>query len=111
MDEDPFDVNHMVNGLVATAVVSLGLVLTPTFVAVPVLVLLAFVCARLGGRDGGIASVAVGSLMFGFAITKPHFKWTIENDRDVVLLFVLFVASLAAAEVGARLRLRKPSRP
>jgi K+-sensing histidine kinase KdpD len=108
--DDPFDANHLVNGLVVTALVGLGLVLTPTFVAVPVLVALAFACGRLGGRDAGIASVAVGALMYGYAITEPHFHWSIENDRDVVLLFVLFFASIAAAEIGARLRLRTPLR-
>ena len=108
--DDPFDANHLVNGLIVTGLVGLGLVLTPTFVAVPVLVALAFACGRLGGRDAGIASVAVGSLMYGYAITEPHFHWSIENDRDVVLLFVLFFASIAAAEIGARLRLRTPRR-
>jgi len=106
--DDPFDANHLFNGLVVTGLVGLGLVLTPTLVAVPVLVALAFACGRIGGRDAGIASVAVGSLMYGYAITEPHFRWAIENDRDVVLLFVLFFASLAAAEIGTRLRRRKP---
>jgi K+-sensing histidine kinase KdpD len=108
VQDDIFDANHLLNGLVITALVSLGLVWTPTVVAVPTLVLLAFLCGRLGGRDAGLASVAVGSLMYGYAITKPHFHWAIENDRDVVLLFVLFFASIAASEIGARLRLRGP---
>jgi K+-sensing histidine kinase KdpD len=108
--DDPFDANHLMNGLLVTGLVSLGLVFTPTFVAVPVLVALAFACGRIGGRDAGNASVAVGSLMYGYAITEPHFRWAIDNDHDVVLLVVLFAASMATAELGARLRLRKPSR-
>jgi hypothetical protein len=44
--------------------------------------------------------------MYGYAITKPHFVWEIDSGRDEVLLIVLFVASLAAAEFGTRLRRR-----
>lgn len=101
---DPFNADHLMSGIVATLAVALALVLTPTSVAVPVLVALAFACGRLGGRDAGLGSVATGSLMFGWAITVPHFVWEIRNDRDAVLLFVLFFTSLAAAEVGTRLR-------
>jgi K+-sensing histidine kinase KdpD len=109
VNEDPFDVNHLVNGLLVTGIVGLGLVLVPSGIAVVVLVALAFACARLGGRDAGTASVAAGSLMFGFAITEPHFRWAIESEHDVVLLFVLLFASLVASEIGVRLRLRAPS--
>ena len=45
--------------------------------------------------------------MFGYAITEPHFVWEIQSQRDVVLLIVLVIASLAASEVGARMRRRK----
>jgi K+-sensing histidine kinase KdpD len=103
---DIFDANHLVNGIVVTAVVGLALVPVPTVLAVAVLVALAFACGRLGGRDAGLGSVAVGTFMFGYAITKPHFVWEIQNDHDVVLLLVLFVGSLVAAEAGARRLLR-----
>lgn len=110
MQEDLFDAGHLFNGMLVTALVGLCLVIAPTPVAVPVLVVLAFACGRLGGRDAGIGSVAVGSLMFGYAITEPHFVWEIENNRDIVLLIVLFFGSLAASEIGARLRLRTRDR-
>jgi K+-sensing histidine kinase KdpD len=103
--EDLFDGNALFNGVLVTVVVALCLVLTPTWVAVPVLVVLAFACARLSGRDAGLGSVVSGSLMFGYAISEPHFVWEVESEHDVVLLIVLFVASLAASEAGARLRL------
>lgn len=103
---DTFDADHLMSGIAATAAVALALVLAPTPVALPVLVGLAFVCGRLGGRDAGLGSVATGSFMFCWAITVPHFRWEIRNDRDVVLLLVLFPLSLLASEVGARLRLR-----
>jgi K+-sensing histidine kinase KdpD len=48
----------------------------------------------------------VGCLMYGYAITKPHFVWEIDSGRDEVLLIVLFVASLVAAEIGTRVRRR-----
>ena len=104
--DDIFDANHLINGIVVTAVVGLALVPVPTVLAVAVLIALAFVCGRLGGRDAGYGSVAIGTFMFGYAITKPHFVWEIENDHDMVLLLVLFVGSLVAAEVGARRLLR-----
>src|SRR5262245_42841180 len=95
------------NGLVVTVAVSLGLVLAPAPVAVAVLVVLAFACGRLGGRDAGMASVAAGALMFGYAITVPHFRWAIENDRDLVLLLVLLVAATIASEIGAHRRVHQ----
>ncbi len=106
MFDDGFDADHLVSGIFVTAAVGLALVFVPTGVAVPILVALAYVCGRLGGRDAGLGSVAVGSIMFGYAITEPHFEWAIESGRDEVLLVVLFVASLVASEVGARARLR-----
>lgn len=107
MQEDLFNAGHLLNGIVVTVVVGLCLVLTPTVVAVPVLIALAFACGRLGGRDAGLGSVSAGSLMFGYAITEPHFVWEISNNRDIGLLLVLFVGSLTASETGARLRLHK----
>src|SRR5262245_44918913 len=103
MDDDVFDASNMVAALVATTLVGLALVLVPTVVAVPVLVAVAFACGRLGGREAGFGSVSAGAFMFGYAITKPHFVWEIESRRDVVLLIVLFIASMAAAEIGARM--------
>jgi hypothetical protein len=103
---DPFDADHLMSGITVTAAVALALVLAPTPVALPVLVVVAFVCGRLGGRDAGLGSVATGSFMFCWAIAAPHFRWEIRNDSDAVLLFVLFPLSLLVAEVGARLRLR-----
>jgi K+-sensing histidine kinase KdpD len=104
MAPEPFNADHLLSGIVATTAVGLALVLVPSPVAVPVLVALAFACGRLGGRDAGLGSVATGSIMFGYAITTPHFVWEIENDHDIVLLLVLFVASVVASEVGVRLR-------
>jgi K+-sensing histidine kinase KdpD len=109
--DDAFNADHLVSGIFVTAAVALALVFAPTGVAVPVLVALAFACGRLGGRDAGLGSVAVGSLLFGYAITEPHFVWEIESRTDQVLLIVLFVASLVASEVGARLRLARRTRP
>jgi K+-sensing histidine kinase KdpD len=103
---DNFDANHLINGILITAAVGLALVPVPTVLAVAVLIALAYACGRLGGRDAGYGSVAVGTFMFGYAITEPHFVWEIENEHDVVLLLVLFVGSLVAAEVGARRLLR-----
>jgi Domain of unknown function (DUF4118) len=105
MRDDLFDADHLMGGIFVTAAVGLALVLVPTGVAVPVLVAVAFACGRLGGRDAGLGSVAVGALLFGYAITQPHFVWEIESGVDQVLLVVLFVASLIAAELGARRRL------
>jgi hypothetical protein len=96
VDEEPFDGGSLATAIVVTVAVGLALVLVPTLVAVPVLVALAFACGRLGGRD---------------AITEPHFVWEIESPRDDVLVIVLFVASLVASEVGARLRARNQARP
>lgn len=106
MRDDLFDGSHLMNGIVITTVVGLALVLVPTALAVPALVVVAFACGRLGGRDGGLGSVVAGSLMFGYAITEPHFVWSIENGRDEALLIVLFVTSIVASEFGVRLRLR-----
>ena len=106
MPDDPFNGDHLVNGIAATTAVGLALVLLPAPVALPVLVVLAFACGRLGGRDGGLGSVVAGSLMFGYAITEPHFVWEIESGRDIVLLVTLFLASMAASELGVRLRIR-----
>jgi hypothetical protein len=47
--------------------------------------------------------------MYGYAITEPHFPWAIDDDRDVVLLFVLFFASIAASEIGPRSDCAAPS--
>jgi K+-sensing histidine kinase KdpD len=105
MRDDLFDADHLMAGIFVTAAVGLALVLVPTGVAVPVLVAVAFACGRLGGRDAGLGSVAVGALLFGYAITQPHFVWEIESGVDQVLLVVLFVASLIASELGARRRL------
>jgi K+-sensing histidine kinase KdpD len=110
VQDDLLDTGQMLNAMLSTALVGLCLVIAPTLVAVPVLVVLAFACGRLGGRAAGFGSVAAGTLMFGYAITEPHFVWEIENNRDVVLLIVLFVASLAASELGTRLRLRTKAR-
>lgn len=107
MDDEPFDASGLFSALVVTGLVGLALVLVPTPVAVPVLVAVAFACGRLGGRDAGLGSVSAGALMFGYAITEPHFVWDIDSRRDVVLLIVLFVASLAASEIGARMKHRK----
>lgn len=106
MLDDRFDADHLMSGIFVTAAVGLALVVGPTAVAVPVLVVLAFVCGRLGGRDAGLGAVATGSVMFGYAITEPHFVWEIANRHDQVLLVVLFVASFVAAEVGTRMRQR-----
>ena len=106
MPVDRFDADHLMSGIVVTVAVALALVLAPSPVAVPVLVALAFACGRLGGRDAGIGSAAAGTFMFGWAITEPHFVWEIDSGRDEVLLIVLFVASLVAAEIGTRLRRR-----
>jgi K+-sensing histidine kinase KdpD len=110
MRDDLFDTGYMFNAMLSTALVGLCLVIAPTLIAVPVLVVLAFACGRLAGRAAGLGSVSVGTLMFGYAITEPHFVWEIENNRDVVLLIVLFLASLLGAELGARLRLRTKAR-
>ena len=108
---DIFDANHLINGIVVTALVGLALVPVPTVLAVVVLVAVAYGCGRLGGRDAGLGSVAVGSFMFGWAITTPHFVWEIENEHDVVLLLALFVASVIASETGTRRLLRPRGRP
>jgi K+-sensing histidine kinase KdpD len=105
MPYERFDGDHLLTATVVTGLVGLGLVWVPTPIAVPVLVV-AFLCGRLGGRDAGLGSVAVGCLMYGYAITEPHFVWEIESGRDEMLLVVLFVASLVAAEIGTRLRRR-----
>jgi K+-sensing histidine kinase KdpD len=107
MDDDVFDANSLITALVVTALIGLALVLVPTLIAVPVLVAVAFACGRLGGRDAGFGSISAGAFMFGYAITEPHFVWEIQSQRDVVLLIVLFIASLAASEIGARIRHRK----
>jgi K+-sensing histidine kinase KdpD len=107
MPYERVDVDHLFSAILVTGLVALALVLVPTGVAVPVLVALVFLCARLGGRDAGLGSVATASLMFGYAITEPHFVWEIANGRDVVLLIVLFFTSLAASEIGTRLRWRR----
>ena len=104
MNDDLFDLSGLITAIVVTILVGLGLVLLPSGVAVPVLTALAFAFGRFAGRDAGLGSVSTGALMFGWAITEPHFVWEIDSDRDVVLLIVLFVASLLASEIGARLR-------
>jgi K+-sensing histidine kinase KdpD len=106
MPYERFDGDHLLTAAVVTALVGLGLVWVPTPIAVPVLVVVAYLSGRLGGRDAGLGSVAVGCLMYGYAITEPHFVWEIDSGRDEVLLIVLFVASLVAAEVGTRRRRR-----
>jgi K+-sensing histidine kinase KdpD len=106
MPYERFDSDHLLTAAVVTVLVGLGLVWVPTLIAVPVLVVVAFLSGRLGGRDAGLGSVAVGCLMYGYAITKPHFVWEIDSGRDEVLLIVLFVASLVVAEIGTRVRRR-----
>jgi K+-sensing histidine kinase KdpD len=106
MTYERVDLDHLLSAVLATVAVGLALVLVPTWLAVPVLVAVAYACGRLGGRDAGLGSVAAGSMMFGYAITEPHFVWEVENAHDVVLLIVLFVASLITSEVGVRLRRR-----
>lgn len=110
MRDDIFDGNALLTGLLVTVAVALLLVLAPTPVAVPVLVVLAFLCGRIGGRDAGLGSVSAGTLMFGWAISEPHFVWEVQSEGDVVLLLVLFVGALVASEIGARLRLHAASR-
>lgn len=105
MFEDRFDADHLTSGIFVTAAIGLALVWAPTGAAVPVLVALAYLCARSGGRDAGLGSVAAGSVLFGYAIAEPHFVWEIAERPDQILLVVLFVASLAASEAGARVRL------
>jgi K+-sensing histidine kinase KdpD len=99
---DRFDADHLLSGVVLTVATGLALVLVPSPVAVPVLTALAFACGRLGGRDAGIGSAAVGAFMYGFAITEPHFVWEMSNGHDQVLFVVLLVAAFVASEVGAR---------
>jgi K+-sensing histidine kinase KdpD len=106
MPYERFDGDHLLTAAVVTGLVGLGLVWVPTAIAVPVLVVVAFLSGRLGSRDAGLGSVVVGCLMYGYAITEPHFVWEIESGLDEMLLIVLFVASLVAAEVGTRLRRR-----
>src|SRR5262245_48577063 len=106
MPHERFDADHLLSAVLATGLVGLGLVWVPTSIAVPVLVAVAVVSGRRGGGDAGRGSAAVGSLMSGYAITEPDFVWEIESGRDEVLLVVLFVASLVAAEVGTRRRRR-----
>lgn len=110
MFDDTFDADHLVSGIFVTVAVGTALVLVPSGVAVAVLVALAYVCGRVGGRDAGLGSVAVGSIMFGYAITEPHLEWEISNAHDQVLLVVLFFLAFTASEVGARRRLAR-SRP
>jgi len=106
MPYERVDADHLLSAALVAGLVGLGVVWVPTPSAVPVLVVVAFPCGRTGGRDAGRGSVAVGSLMYGYAITEPHFVWEIDSGRDEVLLIVLFVASLVAAEIGTRLRRR-----
>jgi K+-sensing histidine kinase KdpD len=106
MPYERVDIDHLISAAVVTGLIGLGLVWVPTPIAVPVLVVVAFLSGRIGGRDAGLGSVAVGCLMYGYAITEPHFVWEIDSGRDEVLLIVLFVASLAASEIGTRLRWR-----
>src|ERR671919_224380 len=79
MPYERVDADHLVSAALVTGLIGLGLVRVPTPIAVPVLVALAFVSGRLGGRDAGLGSVAVGCLMYGYAITEPHFVWEIES--------------------------------
>ena len=106
MPYERVDADHLLSAALATGLVGLGFVWVPTLIAVPVLVVVSFLSGRLGGRDAGLGSVAVGCLMYGYAITEPHFVWEIDSGRDEALLIVLFVASLVAAEIGTRLRRR-----
>ena len=107
MPVDRFDADHLLTGIALTTAVGLALVLLPSPVAVPVLVVLAFVCGRIGGRDAGLGSAATGAFMYGFAITEPHFVWEMANGHDQVLFLVLIVLAFAASEVGTRTRLRR----
>jgi K+-sensing histidine kinase KdpD len=108
--EDRFDADHLMSGIFVTAAVGLALVWAPTGVAVPILVVVAYLCGRLGGRDAGLGSVATGTMLYGYAITEPHFVWEIAERTDQILLVVLFVAALVAAEVGARVRIQAARR-
>jgi K+-sensing histidine kinase KdpD len=110
VDDELFNASGLITAVVVTVLAGLGLVFVPSGVAVPVLVVLAFACGRVGGRDAGLGSISAGAFMFGYAITEPHFVWEIESSHDVVLLIVLFVASLVASEIGARLRHRTRAR-
>jgi len=109
-EADLFEGQHLVGGIVVTAAVSLGLVPLSTGVAVVVLPVVAWACARLGGLDAGLGSVSVGGFMFGWAITRPHFVWEIESGVDQVLLLVLFASSIAAVVWGVRGRRRGAAR-
>jgi K+-sensing histidine kinase KdpD len=105
MPVDRFDADHLMSGIVVTVAAGLALVLVPSPIAVPVLVALAYVAGRLGGRDAGIGSAATGAFMYGWAITEPHFRWEMANGHDQVLFLILVAAAFAASELGARARL------
>jgi hypothetical protein len=105
--DDSFNTDHLVGAAVVTAAVAVPLAFISTTVGVVVLIALAYVCARLGGRDAGLGSVGAGTFMFFWAATEPHFRLEIANTRDVVLLVVCFLGSLVAQEVGTRAYRRK----
>ena len=103
MDEELFDGGSLATAIVVTVAVGLALVLVPTLVAVPVLV------SRWPSPVAAWAGVTPGS---GRCRPAPSCSAAI-TDRassgrssacDDVLVIVLFVASLVASEVGARLR-------
>lgn len=101
--KDEFNVNHLINGAVLSAIVAVPLAFISTTIGVVVLIGLAFVCGWFGGRDAGVGSAGAGTFMFFFAATEPHFQLEIQNERDQVLIVVCFVGSLLAQEIGVRL--------
>ncbi len=109
--EDSFNADHLVSAIVITTVVAVPLAFISTTIGVIVLIALAFVCARVGGRDAGLGSAGAGTFMFFWAATKPHFQFEIASTRDVVLLIVCFLGSLVAQEIGTRLYRREHARP
>ena len=109
--EDSFDADRLVGAAIVTTLVAVPLAFISTTIGVVVVVCLAFVCARVGGRDAGLGSAGAGTFMFFWAATKPHFQFEIASSRDVVLLIVCFFGSLLAQEMGTRLYRRKHARP
>lgn len=104
---DTFSTGHLAAGAVVTVIIAVPLAFVSTTIGVVVLIALAFVCARLGGRDAGLGSVGAGTFMFFWAATEPHFQLEIANSHDVVLLIVSFAGSLVAQEIGTRLYRRQ----
>lgn len=107
---DPFSAHHLVNAAVIATIVAVPLAFVATTIGAVVLIALAFVCARVAGRDAGLGSAGAGTFMFFWAATTPHFQLEIDNTRDVVLLVICFVGSLLAQEIGTRLYRARPVR-